>query len=73
MVVDVYIRGTGGKCYFYSSSFPEALKLKHVYSMKEVQDGLAEHSVMTLASSPDNQPVMKMFLFAQEVSLINCF
>ena len=47
------------------------LRLKRMCSVKEVQECLAEHSVMTLASSPDNQPVMKMFLFAQEVSLIN--
>lgn len=36
-----------------------------------MQDLLAAKFIFTLASSSDNQPIMKMFLFAQHVSTSN--
>ena len=38
-------------------------------SLSELQGRLSDRFIMTLASSPDNQPVVKMFLFAQHVSV----
>ena len=50
------------------SSLDETVQMSRLVSVSELQGRLSDRFIMTLASSPDNQPVMKMFLFAQHVS-----
>ena len=55
--------------FFIVYSVDETVQIKQVFSLAELQQKLTERFIMTLATSPDNQTVRKMFLFAQHVSL----
>ena len=57
-------------CHF-SCSREETIQLSSVARSKDIQHKLSKKFVSTLACSPENQPVMKMFLYAQHVS--QCF
>ena len=52
-----------------STSLDETVQMSRQVSLSELQGRLSDRFIMTLASSPDNQPVVKMFLFAQHVSV----
>ena len=56
---------TNSDYHFYS--IEEKVPITSFYSLKNFQESLADRFVVTVASTPDN-PVIKMFLFAQHVS-----
>lgn len=62
-----------GKWSTLSTSREETIQLSSVARSKDIQHKLSKKFVSTLACSPENQPVMKMFLYAQHVSTFDYF
>ena len=55
---------------FFSCSEELQVHLSHVPSVEELKKTLASRFIMTMATSPPDQPVVKMFFYAQHVRYI---